>query len=71
MPEMMSYEEILNRLKSSGNKYLYPRAGQRDFWDNIPDEQKTKLIAQGEEALRTYSKPFRFFCLLPSPFQAS
>ena len=68
MPEMMSYEEILNRLKSSGNKYLYPRAGQRDFWDNIPDEQKTKLIAQGEEAqtqaipqlsLKDYMKYFR------------
>ena len=50
MPQLMSYEEILNRLKSKKYEPYYPPAARREFWDNIPDEQKTELIAMGKEA---------------------
>lgn len=68
MQEIISYEEILNRLNSKKYEPYYPPANKRSFWDNIPGEQKAKLIAQGEEAqnqaipqlsLKDYMKFFR------------
>ena len=68
MIELMSCNEILSRLNSRKYECYYPRAMQREFWDNIPSEQKAQLIVQGEKAqaqkiplleLKDYMKFFR------------
>jgi len=68
MSEIMSYEEILTRLKSRKYETYYPRANQRKFWDNIRISDREELIRHGEEAqaqaipflsLKDYMKFFR------------
>ena len=50
MPDIMSAEEILRRLKSRGREYDYPRAGDRKFWEELAEDKRQNLIAKGEAA---------------------
>lgn len=50
MPEVMSVEEILQRLNSREREYDYPRAAERMFWEALPEDKRQALIAGGERA---------------------
>ena len=50
MPDIMSAEEILRRLKARKREYDYPRAGERMFWEGLSEEIRQDLIANGEAA---------------------
>lgn len=57
MAEIMSAEEILQRLQNKERIYDYPRAGERGFWESLPAEKRDELIRNGELELE---KPIAF-----------
>lgn len=53
MPELMSSCEILRRLTEKKRIYDFPRASERNFWENIPQKKKELLLEAAEDALQT------------------
>lgn len=53
MAEVMSAEEILQRLQSRKRIFDYPRAGERGFWESLSADTREELIRSGEQELET------------------
>ena len=48
MPELLSAEEILQKLQENKRRYDFPRAQEREFWDNLAPAKRKELISQAE-----------------------
>ena len=48
MPELLSSEEILRKLQENKRRCDFPRAREREFWNNIDPVKRKELISRAE-----------------------
>ena len=48
MPELLSAEEILRKLQENKRRYDFPRAQEREFWNNLAPAKRQELISRAE-----------------------